>query len=191
MTLDKESVDQKAEAVMFQKGDFAACGSKGICEIKNITTLNMDGIPKDRLYYEMQPVLNAGSRVFTPVGQESGGREMRRILNADEAARLLSSMQEEEIAWEADDRRREEQYRRIINENRTAGMLSLIRYVHAKERTRALKGRRLPSMDARYLKTAEEHFYTELSISMKVSVEEIREYVESRMRLPEGMLRSL
>ena len=176
---------------MFQKGDFAACGSKGICEIKNITTLDMDGIPKDRLYYEMQPVLKAGSRVVVPVGQEDGKNAMRRILDEKEAAQLLSSMREEEIEWEPDDRRREEQYKGIINENRAAGMLALIRYVCVKRKARALKGRRLPSMDERYLKAAQEHLYTELSISMKVSAEEIRAYVESRLRLPEGTLRSL
>ena len=75
---------------MFQKGDFAACGSKGICEIKNITTLDMDGIPKDRLYYEMQPVLKAGSRVFVPVGQEDGKNAMRRILDEKEAAQEIT-----------------------------------------------------------------------------------------------------
>ena len=71
------------------------------------------------------------------------------------------------------------------------GMLALIRYVCVKRKARALKGRRLPSMDERYLKAAQEHLYTELSISMKVSAEEIRAYVESRLRLPEGTLRSL
>jgi len=46
-------------------------------------------------------------------------------------------------------------------------------------------------MDARYLKTAEEHLYTELSISMQVAAEEIREHVESGIRVPQGYIRSL
>lgn len=176
---------------MFQKGDFVAFGNKGICRIKNITTLDMDGIPKDRLYYEMQPVLNAGSKVFTSVEQADESGTMRKLMTSDEAVRLLSSPPEEEPAWEADDRKREEQYRSIINGNQAAGLLALIRYVHIRQRGRALKGRRLASMDARYLKTAEEHLYTELSISMQVAAEEIREYVESGIRVPQGYIRSL
>lgn len=176
---------------MFQKGDFVAFGNKGICRIKNITTLDMDGIPKDRLYYEMQPVLNAGSKVFTPVEQADESGTMRKLMTSDEAVRLLSSPPEEEPAWEADDRKREEQYRSIINGNQAAGLLALIRYVHIRQRGRALKGRRLASMDARYLKTAEEHLYTELSISMQVAAEEIREHVESGIRVPQGYIRSL
>lgn len=176
---------------MFQKGDFVACGSKGVCRIKNITTLNMDGIPKDRLYYEMQPVLNAGSKVFTPVEQADESGTMRKLMTSDEAVRLLSSAPEEEPVWEADDRKREEQYRGIINGNHAAGMLALIRYVHIRQKARALKGRRPASMDARYLKMAEEHLYTELSISMQVAAEEIREYVESGIGAPQGSIRSL
>ena len=38
---------------MFEKGDLVTYGCKGVCEVKNITTLNLEGIPKDRLYYEM------------------------------------------------------------------------------------------------------------------------------------------
>ena len=55
---------------MFEKGDLVTYGCKGVCEVKNITTLNLEGIPKDRLYYEMQSMVNAGSRIFSPVGQE-------------------------------------------------------------------------------------------------------------------------
>ena len=49
---------------MFEKGDLVTYGCKGVCEVKNITTLNLEGIPKDRLYYEMQSMVNAGSRIF-------------------------------------------------------------------------------------------------------------------------------
>ena len=45
---------------MFEKGDLVTYGCKGVCEVKNITTLNLEGIPKDRLYYEMQSMVNAG-----------------------------------------------------------------------------------------------------------------------------------
>ena len=43
---------------MFEKGDLVTYGCKGVCEVKNITTLNLEGIPKDRLYYEMQSMVN-------------------------------------------------------------------------------------------------------------------------------------
>ena len=51
---------------MYQKGDYVIYGCKGVCRIVEVTTLNMDGITKDRLHYEMQMVSAPGSRIFTP-----------------------------------------------------------------------------------------------------------------------------
>ena len=73
---------------MFEKGDLVTYGCKGVCEVKNITTLNLEGIPKDRLYYEMQSMVNAGSRIFSPVGQEEKNA-MRAVLTKEEAEELF------------------------------------------------------------------------------------------------------
>ena len=99
---------------MFEKGDLVTYGCKGVCEVKNITTLNLEGIPKDRLYYEMQSMVNAGSRIFSPVGQEEKNA-MRAVLTKEEAEELLGQLPECRLCWEKDERRREETYRRIIN----------------------------------------------------------------------------
>ena len=76
---------------MFEKGDLVTYGCKGVCEVKNITTLNLEGIPKDRLYYEMQSMVNAGSRIFSPVGQEEKNA-MRAVLTKEEAEELLGQL---------------------------------------------------------------------------------------------------
>lgn len=88
--------------------------ARELCEVKNITTLNLEGIPKDRLYYEMQSMVNAGSRIFSPVGQEEKNA-MRAVLTKEEAEELLGQLPECRLCWEKDERRREETYRRIIN----------------------------------------------------------------------------
>ena len=96
---------------MFEKGDLVTYGCKGVCEVKNITTLNLEGIPKDRLYYEMQSMVNAGSRIFSPVGQEEKNA-MRAVLTKEEAEELLGQLPECRLCWEKDERRREETYRK-------------------------------------------------------------------------------
>lgn len=113
---------------MFEKGDLVTYGCKGVCEVKNITTLNLEGIPKDRLYYEMQSMVNAGSRIFSPVGQEEKNA-MRAVLTKKEAEELLGQLPECRLCWEKDERRREETYRRIINHSDARGMLCMIRTI--------------------------------------------------------------
>ena len=36
---------------MYEVGDLIVYGRTGICEVTEITTLKMDGVPKDKLYY--------------------------------------------------------------------------------------------------------------------------------------------
>ena len=52
---------------MYEVGDLIVYGRTGICEVTEITTLKMDGVPKDKLYYILRPVREKRGKVFTPV----------------------------------------------------------------------------------------------------------------------------
>ena len=41
---------------MFKKGEYVIYGNAGVCQIIDISTLNMHGAPKDKLYYILEPV---------------------------------------------------------------------------------------------------------------------------------------
>ncbi|MDO4293977.1 MAG: CarD family transcriptional regulator [Eubacteriales bacterium] len=172
---------------MFQKGDLVTYGCKGICEIKEITTLQMDGIPRDRLYYEMQSLL-AGSKIFTPVEPGQSKNVMRLVLTEDEAHRLLSRMPECVTFWVREDRAREEVYREIINNCDAGGMLTMIRSLYARRRERVMQGRKLAALDSRYLKIAEDNLYAELALVLHVTREEIRDYVTRQVLALEGAI---
>lgn len=70
---------------MYEVGDLIVYGRTGICEVTEITTLKMDGVPKDKLYYILRPVREKRGKVFTPVDneklscEESFQRRSRRI----------------------------------------------------------------------------------------------------------------
>ena len=46
---------------MFGIGDYVICGNKGICEVENITTLNISGVDREREYYILKPLYMSGS----------------------------------------------------------------------------------------------------------------------------------
>ena len=111
---------------MFQVGDYVVYGCKGVCQVKEITTMKMDGIPKGKLYYQLQPCAQAASRIFTPVEPGNNKSVMRAVLTRQEASRLLEeSLSEEE--WIKDDRVREAKYKEIINGCDAVSLLKMIR----------------------------------------------------------------
>ena len=52
---------------MFEIGEYVVCGNNGVCQIKEITTLSMSGVDKNRKYYILKPVYSENSTVYVPV----------------------------------------------------------------------------------------------------------------------------
>ena len=167
---------------MYRKGDYVIYGCKGVCQIREVTTLNMEGIPKDRLYYEMQLVSDPGSTIFTPVEHEGSRSVMRPLLSEDEARDLLRKIPELEEEWIRDDRAREAHYRDAVNHGDAEAILSLIRQLQLRRRARIEQGKKLPVMDSRYLKTAQDNLVQEFSIVLDASREKVESYVAERIR---------
>lgn len=161
---------------MFQVGDYVVYGCKGVCQVKEITTMKMDGIPKGKLYYQLQPCAQAASRIFTPVEPGNNKSVMRAVLTKQEASRLLEeSLSEEE--WIKDDRVREAKYKEIINGCDAVSLLKMIRMLYQRRTEREAAGRHLPALDGRYLHMAEEILFSELSLCLDCSREKILESI--------------
>ena len=61
-------------------------------------------------------------------------------------------------------------------------MLSLIRQLQLRRRARIEQGKKLPVMDSRYLKTAQDNLFQEFSIVLDASREKVESYVAERIR---------
>lgn len=166
---------------MFQKGDLVTYGCKGVCVIKDVTTLKMAGIPRDRLYYEMQLLHDIGSKIFTPVEHEASKSVMRPLLSAEEAEELLGRLEFLKEEWISEDRAREAHYRDAINHSDAEGMLAIIRSLHLRRRERMAQGRKLTAMDSKYLRMVEDNLYTELSLALQIPAEEVAEQIGERI----------
>ena len=55
---------------MFEKGDYVVYGTKGVCQVEEITELAMKGTAEGKLYYVLRPCFQKGSTLFTPVDNE-------------------------------------------------------------------------------------------------------------------------
>ena len=68
---------------MFEKGEYIVYGHNGICEVEDITHLNLSGVDKGKLYYVLAPLNKKESRIYYPVDREKDGRARRTITRAD------------------------------------------------------------------------------------------------------------
>ena len=77
---------------MFSKNEYVFHESAGVCIISDIRVAPLEGMPSDRNYYVLKPLLDANSVVYLPV--DSDRVFLRRLLTREEAESLLSRIGE-------------------------------------------------------------------------------------------------
>ena len=112
---------------MFGIGDYVICGNKGVCVVENITTLNISGVDRGREYYILKPLYMAGSTVYLPV--DSPKESMRKVLEREEAERLIEAIPDIPLLIIANDKLSEQVYKDCIKTNECVDLVKIIKTI--------------------------------------------------------------
>ncbi len=164
---------------MFSKGEYIVYGTTGVCLVKDIITMDRDDVPKDKLYYVLEPAGTAGSRIMTPV--EGNKSIMRRVLTKDEAYQLIDGIKDVEKLWVADEKQRELKYKEALKTCDCKAWVGIIKTLYLRRKDRMVHGKRLTEVDERYMKKAKENLYGELSIPLGIPAAEVERFITSRI----------
>lgn len=164
---------------MFEKGDFIVYGATGVCEVKDVTTINMKGVSNERMYYILNPRHYKESKIFIPVDNEK--TVMRSVLTKEEADELIDTIPDIEELWVGNDKVREEKYKETMRSCDCKDWIKIIKTLYLRKQERIAQGKKTTAMDEKYLRMAEDNLYTELSLVLDVPKEEMEEYIEKRI----------
>lgn len=167
------------EKTKFEIGEYIIYGMTGVCKVEDITTLDMEGVSKDRLYYVLQPLNAKNGKIFTPVDNDKC--TMRKVLSKDEACNLIDQIPSIDQLWIINDKQREEKYKAAIKSCDCREWIGVTKTLYLQKQTRLAQGKRLTEMDERYLRMAEEHLFSELSIPLGIPKEEMEKYIADRI----------
>ncbi len=161
---------------MFQIGDYVICSNKGVCEVENITVLNISGADKEKEYYILKPLYSAGSTVYVPVDSQKD-HTMRKVLERTEAERLIGTIPEIPLLVITNDKMTEQMYKDCMKSNDCQELVKLIKTIHQRKQKRIQAGRKITAVDAKYSHLAEENLYGELAVALDLSREEVSGYI--------------
>lgn len=165
---------------MFEKGEYLIYGHNGICKVEDMTHLNLSGVDKGKLYYVLAPVNKKESRIYYPVDREKDGRA-RRIITREEAEQLLQEIPQIEQIKVTNDKLREDAYKQALYSSDCRKWVSIIKTLFLRRQDRLQHGKRVASVDERYMKMAEDAFYSEVAFVMGKEKEEIENFVISQI----------
>ena len=164
---------------MFQKGEFVIYGSKGVCEITDISTIDISGMNREKLYYLLRPVNDRDGKIFIPV--DSDKTRMRRILTGEEARKLVESIPQIGYLGIEDEKQREACYRQAVNDCDCRQWVMVLKTLWKRNRERTARGKKETAMDKKYFRIAQDNLYTELAVSLKIGTDEVKEYIAGKI----------
>lgn len=169
---------------MFEKGDYIIYETAGACQVKDIRTVDIDGISRDRLYYILEPLGDKGGSIMTPVdGTKSF---MRTILTEDDVYRLIDEMKNIGQLWITDERQRKETYKSALKSCDCRMWISVIKNLYLRKKDRTLQGKKLTEVDEHFFTKAKDYLYGEMSVSLKIPREQVEEFIINR--IGDGMI---
>lgn len=160
---------------MFGKGELIMCGGHGVCRVIDITDNPIDQMDKEKKYYVLEPVFEKASTIYTPVNNDK--IIMRRIMNKDEAEKLIEHITEIDTVWIQEEKRREQTYKDAIRTYDSKSLVQIIKTLYQRKKSRINEGKKVLSSDEQYLHKAEELLYSEMSLALSIPKEKVEEYI--------------
>lgn len=167
------------EVSVFIKGEYVVSGSKGVCLVEDITTLDISGVDRKREYYILKPVYMAGSTVYVPV--DTAEESMRKVLTQEMAEALIKSIPQIPLITITNDKLLEQEYRSCMKENSCESLIKMIKTIYLRKQKRLESGRKVTAVDSKYFRLAEDNLYGELAISLDMPRKEVEHYIVEEM----------
>ncbi len=160
---------------VYQIGEKVVCGSKGVCNIEEITTLNIPGVDKTREYYILKPLYMAASTVYLPV--DTAQDTMRRVLTREEAEQLILKIPQISLIKITNDKLLEQEYKNCLRTDNCEEWIRIIKTIYTRRQKRIESGRKVTALDARYYRIAQDCLYGEFAVALELKREEVEDYI--------------
>lgn len=162
---------------MFEKGTFVVNANNGICEIEDIVKMNMTGMDKE--YYVLIPIEEKTAKVFVPI--DMAEKRIRLVMTEEEAWKLIKGINTVDEVVVQNEREREKIYKEAINSCNPKYLVSILKALYIRRKSRLEEGRKCTAVDERYFKLAENHLHGELAFALGVQKSEISQIIETNI----------
>ena len=164
---------------MFEVGEYIVYGCKGVCQVEEITHIDIPGSNKNRLYYVLAPMDDRNGKIYAPTDNEKVA--MRKVITEKEARQLIEEMPQIEKIWVSNEKQREIKYKEALRTCDYRAWISIIKTLYFRKKERIAQGKKITSLDERYLKAAENELYSELSLTLGIPRGEMEQLICKRL----------
>ena len=164
----------------YKVGDYLVHENSSVCQITEITDMELAGRGSMKTYYVMNPVFKQGAQVFTPV--EGAFAKIRPVSSASEINELLDRLDKLEVIVENNERVRAEKLKGIMAQFTTDSLAMVVRTALLRKWLRIQEGKKVMASDEKILATAGRKLYEEMAFATSTTVEDCQSLFEQKVR---------
>lgn len=161
---------------MFKQGDYVNYSCRGVCLIDEIKEKTIDD--KKNMYYIMHPINIKNSIIMSPVDNEKV--KMRLVIKKEKAENIINTfLDNSDFPRITDKKTRERVYTKMLKEGNPSELVEMINVLNEEDNEKRAEGKKKSATDEKYLEKAKELLFTELSVSLGIEIEQIKQRVET------------
>ena len=166
---------------MFSVNDYVVYGSEGVCRVESIGHPEISGLDRTKEYYTLSPVYRCG-KIYTPVDSSI---HMRSVMSKNQVDELISGINDISCDLDVpkDAKLANIYYRELVRSYECRNLISVIKYVVAKQQSCAAEKRNLPAVDMKFYKLAEEMLYNEFGFVLGIEPKEVKGYISENCEI--------
>ncbi len=165
---------------MYAVGDYVVKVNKGVCKVEDITRLTIPGADRNRLYYLLIPLEDAGAKLYIPV-EGNVEQNLRPVITKEQAWELINRIGEIDAASITDEKQRESSYKEALHSCEPERVVSVLKSIYQRKQERDAQGKKITAVDDRYFKLAEDVLHSELAFAIGRDKQEMREVISAKM----------
>ena len=155
---------------MYKKGQYIVY-RHDVCLIKDIKENKV----KKATYYVMSPLDDESLTIDFPT--EDKMSLLRNVISTDEAKELIEKIPEISPIEDINEKNIESNYKEMLKTGSYEDLIKIIKTTYLRNEDRINNKKKISEKDDNFFKLAEKYLYNELSISLNMSVEEVKNYI--------------
>lgn len=163
-----------------EAGSYVIFASGGVCRYEGICYRSVGD--SRRPYFVLRPLADESASFWIPAHSGEPGTKITELVSRDEIIAIINQLPLVRIPWIPETKDRSENYKRILAGCDRVMLLAMIESINEKKAELMHKRKKLWAVDATALAAAEALIYTEFSIVLDISPEEVPGFIRTTLQ---------
>lgn len=163
---------------MFSIGDVVFYNAHGVCSIEDIKEQKFG--TETKLYYILRSHHTTSITLYHPVNSTKS--KLKKMMTVEQAQKLLKIFEQPTGEWSERNTDRNQNYQKTLNSDNHEEIAKMVNTLLRRQQELLLVDKKLPSQDAQMLQRVLPILEEELSISLKLSNQEVSKLIEEKIK---------